>query len=215
MSDLLPLLTAGLALGFFASVPIAGPISILVFALGVENRVRSAFGVALGGAVAESFYAFLAFWGFSHYLARYPLVAGFSRGITAVILLLIGIRLIRRREEASPKSPASARNGIRNGLLLGLTISLLNPTLILTWTVASGMVLASHLFRVNPQGALPFSAGVCLGILGWFALLLHLVVRYRARFHPDSLGRLLVWMGWFVILVATVFGGLFLTDIRG
>lgn len=214
MDDLLPVLTAGLALGFLASVPIAGPISILVFALGIENRLRSAFGVALGGALAEALYAFLAFWGFSHYLARYPIVAGFSRGITAVILLMIGIRMVYKKQpQTGPKAPPKAQKGARRGLLIGLTISLLNPTLILTWTVASGMVVASNLLPVNPHSALPFSVGVCLGIFGWFALLLHLVVRYRARFHPDSLGRLLIRMGWLVILVAAVFGGMFFADI--
>jgi len=209
MPDPLPLLIAGFMLGFCTSIPVAGPISILVLALGVENKVRTAFGVAVGGAVAEAIYAFLAFWGFSHYLVHYPQVATVARMLTVAILLFIGFRLLRKKGQAGPVSSAAARSRARHGFLMGFTISILNPTLILSWTAAAGLVVAWHLLSATPLGALPFSSGVCAGIAGWFALLLYLVAGYRGRFQPGSLDRLLVFMGWGVILIACTFGALF------
>lgn len=214
MGTLLIVTLAGFLLGFFTSIPIAGPISVLVFALGVDNRVRTAIGVAMGGAFAEAFYAYLAFWGFSHYLVRYPLIANSSRGITAVILLTVGILLIRQKRKKDLKPPSIKGGASRSGILIGLTIALLNPTLILTWTAASSLIYASHLFTFRDADALLFSAGVCGGIIGWFALLLGLVTRYRGRFHPDSLDRLLFWMGWVVIAVSAFFFILFLRDLH-
>ena len=39
----------GLALGFFGSVPVAGPIAALVVSRGVQSRFRSGVFIALGG----------------------------------------------------------------------------------------------------------------------------------------------------------------------
>ena len=93
---------AGFLFGFVGSIPVAGPISVLVLAQGVANRFGYAIGVAIGGAAAEGLYALGAFWGLSRYLAQYPLAISASRGITALILLMVGILLIRQSQERSP-----------------------------------------------------------------------------------------------------------------
>ena len=62
---------AGLVMGFAGSVPVAGPINMLVFSFGLQGRLRSATLIALGGALPEAFWAGLAFWGFTALLERY------------------------------------------------------------------------------------------------------------------------------------------------
>ena len=195
---------AGFILGFFGSIPVAGPISVLVLALGLKSGFRKALAVAAGGALAEGFYAFLAFWGFSSFLARYADALNASRGITAVILFVIGFYLIRRRPPVEA-SISATRNDTRNGFLLGFTVSILNPTLILTWMAASNAVFSTHLVSFHAFEAFPFALGVIVGIVGWFSLLLGFVARYRYRFHPEFLDRVINLMGWLVILGAFVF----------
>ena len=61
----------GFALGFVFSMPVAGPVSLLVFGRGLQGRGRSGVSLALGSSIAESMYAYLAFWGFSALLGSY------------------------------------------------------------------------------------------------------------------------------------------------
>ena len=75
----------GFLFGFIGSIPVAGPISALVFSRGIQGRFRSGVFISLGGGVAEALYSFLAFWGFSSYLTRYPFIVPVSRAAAAAI----------------------------------------------------------------------------------------------------------------------------------
>ncbi len=204
VGTLLNILT-GAVLGFLGSIPVAGPISVLVLALGAANRSRTAIAVAAGGAVAEAIYAFLAFWGLSFYLARYPALLEASRGTTALILMIIGAALMRQKGKPGERTEPARKRRTGSGFLLGFTISILNPTFLLTWVAASSVVFASRILHLHPAEAFPFSLGVCGGIIGWFALLLWLMAKYRDRFHPSVLNRVVFWMGAAVFLGGSVF----------
>ena len=88
---MLPALLIGFAFGYVGSMPVAGPISVLVLHLGLAHDPRHALYVAVGGALAESLYALLAFWGLSAVLAQYPMVLPASRAAGAVLLLALGL----------------------------------------------------------------------------------------------------------------------------
>src|SRR5271170_2684173 len=79
---------------FVGSLPLAGPIALLVVSNGASGRHKEALRIALGAAVAEGIYAFLAFWGFATFLARHALVLPISHGVTAVILCGLGARFL-------------------------------------------------------------------------------------------------------------------------
>ena len=66
--------------GFAGSMPLAGPVAVLVVSRGALKEYTAAFRIGLGAAVAEGVYAFLAFWGFATFLARYPAVLPISHG---------------------------------------------------------------------------------------------------------------------------------------
>src|SRR5271163_2627129 len=83
-----------LVFAFVGSLPLAGPIALLVVSNGASGRDKEALRIALGAAVAEGIYAFLAFWGFATFLARYALVLPISHGVAAVILCGLGARFL-------------------------------------------------------------------------------------------------------------------------
>ena len=85
---------AALVFAFVGSLPLAGPIALLVVSNGVSGRHKEALRIALGAALAEGIYAFLAFWGFATFLTRYRLVLPISHGVTAAILLALGVRFV-------------------------------------------------------------------------------------------------------------------------
>ncbi len=202
----------GILLGFLGSIPVAGPISLLVLAYGLEGRVRNGLFLALGAALAESMYAYFAFWGFGELLARWPWIEPVSRGLAAVLLITLGVRFLRPRPrpslEAHPKAVSPAA-GDRRSFLLGLTITAFNPTLIATWLAAVTLLRASNLVDFGAGRALAFAMGVAAGIAAWFSVLLKLLGRYQQRFSRSSQNRMLQTMGAVLVLLGVVFAGLF------
>ncbi|MDP6944769.1 MAG: LysE family transporter [Myxococcota bacterium] len=190
----------GFLFGFVGSMPVAGPIAALVFARALEGRMRSGLHIAIGGAVAESLYAALAFWGFAELLERYAWIQPVSNGAAAVILSVLGVIFIRQREEEPAARPAQERAGA--GLLLGFTITALNPTLIATWAAAAATLLSTGLIAFDSSHAAPFSLGAMVGIVAWFAVLLRLVAHFRDRFSYATLAKVIRVMGWCLLVLA-------------
>lgn len=205
----------GFLLGFFGSIPVAGPISVLVLARGLKSGFHTALAIALGGALAEGVYAFLAFWGWAHFLAGFSFVRPASHGITAAILFAVGIVLVRKKPSQTAEPATRNRTVSGSGFFLGFTISLLNPTLLLTWTGASHAVLTTHLLPSSPYEALPFSLGATAGIVVWFSLMLAIIARYRTKFRQSALETAVHWVGWAVLASAFVFASLQIRALRG
>ena len=196
----------GFVFGFVGSMPVAGPISILVFGRGLQDRARSGVYIAVGSAIAESVYAYLAFWGFSALLARYAWIELLSRGLAAVLLTVLGIHFVRRSPPPPTADHAPYKDvGNKRSFALGFTITALNPTLMATWGAAVTTLHSFDLVAFGPGRALPFSIGVCCGISGWFAVLLSLLGRYRARFDRGTVERLVRAMGVLLLLLGLFF----------
>src|ERR1700678_1643392 len=104
---LLAVCVMALLFGFVGSMPLAGPIAILVISRATQGRFGEALRVGLGAAVAEALYAGLAFWGFTAFLARHAVVVPISHGVTAAVLLALGIRFMFWRAEAAQGEPKS------------------------------------------------------------------------------------------------------------
>lgn len=205
-------LIIGVLFGFIGSMPVAGPIAVLVFARAIEGRYRSGLYIAFGCGLAESAYACLAFWGFSTLLADHEWVVPVSRGVAAVILFGLGLVFARRGTGGSmpavteQERPAEGRWG---SFALGLSITALNPTLIATWSAAATTLFSTGLVSFEPHLAAPFGVGALSGIIGWFALLLGLVRRYKGRFSTETLDRVIRVMGIFLIALGLWFAWVF------
>jgi threonine/homoserine/homoserine lactone efflux protein len=201
---LLPLLI-GFAFGYIGSMPVAGPISVLVLHLGLAHDPRHALYVAVGGALAEGLYALLAFWGLSTMLARYPMVLPGSRAAGAAILMALGlVMLLRKVRGSAPAGSAPAgsatstprtANGNKRSFALGFLITAINPTLLVTWTAAVTGLNATGLLAMDRSEALPFAVAACIGIVAWFLTLLWLVAKWRSRLSLESMGRVMKGMG--------------------
>jgi threonine/homoserine/homoserine lactone efflux protein len=199
----------GFLFGFLGSVPVAGPISVLVLERGLSGRFRSGLLLAIGSAVAESVYASLAFYGLSALLRRYPIIVPVSQCLGALVLLLLGAVLVRRGPGGGdPSRPV--RGSSHGDVLLGFSITALNPTLIATWTAAVTALYASGLVKAAPGQAPLFSVGVCAGIIVWFAILLWLTRRYGARISRPALDRFVRLLGLVLMGMGVWFGVKFL-----
>ncbi len=194
----------GFLSGWFGSVPVAGPIAALVVTRGMQGRFRAGVYIALGGGVVEAAYAFLAFLGFSTFLTQYPVIVPISRGVAAVVLLVLGI-VFARPQPAPQESDIPPRDSALGNFALGAWICAINPTLIATWAVVVTTVHAFDFIDLTSSQALPFALGACLGIAGWFLTLLWLIRRYRERFSPKVLARVVRGIGVVLMVVALWF----------
>jgi threonine/homoserine/homoserine lactone efflux protein len=194
----------GFLFGFVGSMPVAGPVSILVLERGLSGRFRSGLYLAAGAAVAESVYAFLAFFGLAALLARYPAIVPLSQAGGAVILLGLGVALLRRRRPGD--AAVAPRPATHGDAVLGFTITALNPTFIATWTAAVTTLYGTGLVTPSTALALPFSISVCVGIVAWFAVLLALVKRFGGRMSQRTIDVAVRVMGVMLLGIAVWFG---------
>jgi threonine/homoserine/homoserine lactone efflux protein len=194
-------LLAGAAMGFIGSMPIAGPVAVLVLERGLVRRGREGLGIALGAAVGESVYAFFACWGVGAVIGAYPALLPASRLFGAAVLVGLGIYLGTRPRRPSAEHPAeSAQAGQkRRGFVLGASLTLLNPTIIASWTVVVTAAHGAGLLEPGLGPAIAFAAGVGLGIVAWFAVLLRLLRRFERGLRPETVERLLHVTGWLVV----------------
>jgi threonine/homoserine/homoserine lactone efflux protein len=196
-------------------MPVAGPIGILVLGRGLQDRARSAIHLAVGSALAESVYAYLAFWGFSALLATHPWIEPISRGLAALILTGLGLHLVLKKPPREVVAqPPHPNVGNRRSFLLGITITALNPTLVATWGAAVTALHSLDIVAFDSRRALPFSIGVCIGISSWFVVLLTLLARFRGRFRRSTLDRTVRLMGVLLLLLGLFFAVRFVMYFR-
>jgi threonine/homoserine/homoserine lactone efflux protein len=194
----------GFVLGFFGSVPVAGPVSALVLRRGLEGRVRSGGFVALGAGLAEGLYALLAFWGFAELVEGNPKVAVGSLAATAAILFALGVSFFSTKTKTG--ETYKGYDSRRKGFLLGFTVAVFNPTLIVVWAAVVTILFDLQLIEFTPRLAIPFGIGCCLGIAAWFILLLRIVQHGRKRFSEAGMKRFMRAMGVFLIGLSLWFG---------
>lgn len=200
-------LVLGFVLAFLGSIPIAGPIAVIVLSKGLEHRNRAAMFIAIGAAVAEAIYAFLAFWGFSTVLSSYPKLVPATRLVGCLILIGLGIYLAVRTpksKEAQQQKDKKGVVGVRN-ILLGFSMTVVNPTLLVTWTAAVGAAHSSGILNMQPHNALPFAIGVCGGIIAWFALMLAMLAKFRDKMKPEKMQVIIKAIGVVLIVLGSAF----------
>jgi len=155
----------GTVIAFFGSVPVAGPLAVLVLERAVSGRRREGLFVAFGGALAEAVVAFVVALLFPLLLLS-PTVVMVSRIAGAAIVGTIGLVLLVHPEVV--QRPPTARPG--GSFLTGLVLSSANPTLVATWTVVVATLNSHGLLGRSAAAAAFFGLGVGIGVAGWFSV---------------------------------------------
>jgi threonine/homoserine/homoserine lactone efflux protein len=200
-------LLAGSIMGFVGSMPIAGPVAVLVLERGLIRRGREGLGVAIGAAAAESVYAFLAYWGLGSVLHGSPTLLRASRLVGAGVMITLGIYLATRKSAPPATETDAAPEGRkRRGFLLGLSVTFLNPTIIVSWTMVTATVHSTGWVSPGPVSAVVFALGVGVGIVVWFATLLRLIDRFQSGLRPKTVDRVLNVTGWLVVAIGLTLG---------
>lgn len=193
----------GFTFGFVGAIPVAGPVSALVLHRGIRRQYAEGFQLALGASLAEGIYVALAAFGFHTWIASSPWIGSLAVRIAACILIALGIHFIRSRRFLSrPRiGPSEATHSKKGGpFWLGFSISLINPTLMVTWTT---ILTTLHPLRVIPSswdGVFALAFGAALGIAAWFRLMLRMLRQSDGKLRPEVLERFLLAIGAVLIV---------------
>ncbi|GLD94473.1 hypothetical protein PINS_up003084 [Pythium insidiosum] len=205
---LLPLL-AGFCFGFLGSVPIAGPTSAMVLKLGIQGKYQAGLTIAFGGAISEATYAGIAFWGFGSFLAGAKFLLPASKVLGAIMFTVVGTIFLRSDVQPPLNVDADTarhrdmrtrpRDEIIKNVLLGVTMSGINPALLATYTGAIASVYGTGMLEFTLFLALVFGIGVWCGVSTWFFLLLSLLKKYKQRLKNQTIAYIMRGMGCFLL----------------
>lgn len=194
---------AAFAFGFIGSMPLTGPIAVLLVARVSQKQARTALGIAFGASLAEGVYAAVSYWGFATFLARHPKVLPATHAISALVLTGVGLYFLRWKPDAG-----DARHEQRkaSGFWLGFVVSALNPTLLATWSAAVAVLYSRQLVSFRPWLALPFGGAAALGIACWELIFVWMLTRFEHRF-PKGAMTILVRVIGMLVIGAGVYSG--------
>jgi threonine/homoserine/homoserine lactone efflux protein len=191
----------GAIFGFISAIPVAGPISAIIFSQGMQGKYSQARGIALGAALAEAIYAFIALWSFTHFLSHLSSMFEISNCVAAVILMALGIYFFRSKKMRKPIEPHATKRKPRTerSFLIGAGVSAANPSLIATWTASTTTIYSMKLFPFTELNSVFFATGVGAGIFLWFCVLLALISKYRERLNYGVIDKVLKGIGILLI----------------
>lgn len=137
----------GFVAGFIFSMPIAGPISIMITSNALKGRLRYCNLLALGSSVADFLYILIAVYGISKLFSKYRPVIPYILGVGALFIFYIGFKIIRTKfdlehiDEESELVKKTRTKG-KGAFYTGFMINFLNPTLFFGWLISSFITLS-------------------------------------------------------------------------
>ncbi|MEW6116320.1 MAG: LysE family transporter [Nitrospirota bacterium] len=198
-------ITAAFVMGCIAAIP-AGPVQIEVIRRSIHGHVRAALMFIFGAFCVDVFYGTIAFFGIAPFLERKEVMAWFGLigGVILIILGILGIRHSAKEEEINAGSLLLKKK--RWSLLGGISLSVMNPVMILWW------LTSAHLFReigLIPVLTSDFAASfIIAGSLGLASYLvaLSLFINWAKKYiSPPTIRKINFVFSIFLLLLATYF----------
>jgi len=190
----------GLGCGFVGSIPIAGPAAVLVVERALGGHAGAARGVGAGTAIAEASYALLAFLGLTAALSRFPWLLPVSRVVGALILVGLGLYFaLGRPRRPPPEKKSKVGRRARDDVWLGIVVTAVNPTLLVSWSAVVTVLHSTGFLRVQALDAFPFGLGVAVGVGGWFTLLTAIIEKLRKKVRESTMDKVVRVLGWLLL----------------
>jgi threonine/homoserine/homoserine lactone efflux protein len=148
IESLLTISLVGLAVGFLFSMPIAGPISILITSHALRGQLRYCITAAIGASLIDMLVCLIVVNGFSRLLGKYADYVPYFLLVGSVILFIIGIRIVRAKfdfEHIDLKKTGLQRVikiKDKSGFWTGLLLNASNPSIFIGWLTSSFIVLS-------------------------------------------------------------------------
>lgn len=136
----------GLLAGFVLSMPIAGPISILITSNALKGRMRYCTLATIGASFADFVYVFIAVFGLTKLYSLYKPVIPYVLIVGAIFLIYLGVKILKTKIDLehlgeSPQISEKIKKE-RGGFITGFLLNFLNPTLFIGWLTSSFFIIS-------------------------------------------------------------------------
>ena len=150
VESIITVLIIGFLAGFIFSMPVAGPISIIITSNALKGNQRFCTRAAIGASIVEFFYVFIVIYGITKLYSYYKNYVPYILLIGSVFLFFIAYQIIKTNlnfDEFNLSKKVDKKIENKGGLRAGLIINLTNPSLLFGWLTSSFLVfsLASSL----------------------------------------------------------------------
>jgi putative LysE/RhtB family amino acid efflux pump len=178
---------AGFFVALSGSIPMAGPVAVLVLARTTQRKFDEALRIAIGSALAEGCFAALAFWGIATFLARHESLVPIAHGVTAFVFVSLGVRFM---VWTPPRKKKEKRQRRKTGPMFeGFAFTAINPTLLLTWSAATTLLWAHGVMKQqqSPWLTIPYGIFAAAGVAAWWVFVTKLVREHQDLFDRKTL----------------------------
>jgi len=138
----------GLVVGFVFSMPIAGPISILITSHALRGQMRYCITAAIGASLIDMCVCFIVVHGFTSLVGKFAYYIPYFLLVGAVILFIIGVRIVLTKfdfEHVQLKKTGLQRVikiKDKSGFWTGLLLNASNPSIFIGWLTSSFLVIS-------------------------------------------------------------------------
>lgn len=147
VESLITMSIAGFLTGFIFSMPIAGPISIMITSNALKGRLRYCNLFNLGASFGDFIYVFIAVFGLTKLYSFYKPVIPYIFSFGALLLIFLGYKIFRTKFdiehlEDNIHLSERIRKKERGAFYTGFMINFFNPTLFIGWLTSSLLVIS-------------------------------------------------------------------------
>lgn len=145
MGSIITLSIVGLVVGFIFSMPIAGPISILITSNALNGRKRYCELAALGASFADFIYVFCAVYGLTRFYSFLKPAIPYVLLVGMIFLIYLGYKISKTKIDLEHLDETENMPKVKkeqNGFITGFLLNFLNPTLFFGWLTSSFIVIS-------------------------------------------------------------------------
>jgi L-lysine exporter family protein LysE/ArgO len=198
------LLISAYLMGCIAAIPI-GPVQVEVVRRSINGQLKSSLLVVFGAFLADVFYGVIAFFGIAPFLEEKKVMAMFWLA-GGIVLIIMSVFVIRHRPKKKISSDEAPRKKKRWAFLGGISLSIINPMMILWWLSGVRIFEDVGLIRdFNTDIALIFIAAASIGLASYLtglSLFLYWVKKFVSE---AKLRRVNQAFGVFLLLLGLYF----------
>jgi threonine/homoserine/homoserine lactone efflux protein len=173
--------------GIFSAIAPLGPVTVLVIQRALDGDPSGALKVGVGRVPAECFYCALATFGIVALLEQVPGARLAIEAVGTLVFLAVGIWLVVQKPKRPAPGPDESDDAGRPprakqwGYRAGFLISILNPTLILSWSAGVAIALSMTELVPTQLQKLLFPIALGVGIVLGYLILVGILKRYGAQ----------------------------------
>jgi threonine/homoserine/homoserine lactone efflux protein len=139
---LLTLLLIGLLTGIIFSIPITGPIGIIITTNALKGKQKFCNRLSLGASIIEFFYVFIGVYGLATLYDYYKDYLQYFLIVGAIFIFILSIKIFFSKIDLNPNTKVEESKNAKGGFLTGIMLNITNPVLLFGWLSTSFIVLS-------------------------------------------------------------------------